>query len=218
MNTVELLKCVGSDEDIASAAWTSSTLTLTEERRERVPALVHQLYREGHHSPFEHSLLSFRCIVDNSTHVQLLKHRIGVSFNVESARYRAYREDKTYIPADAPEELQEMIRRASLESWERYHYIVNNHEVMGLTRSRAKEIAKYMLQFSSQVEMVITFNLRSFFHFQGLRNNTHAQMEIREVAQAMRNQVEETNQFRHALEAYDLVHKVGVDQNDNLQK
>jgi thymidylate synthase (FAD) len=204
MNTVELLKCVGSDEDIASAAWTSSTIELTPERQERVPALVHQLYREGHHSPFEHNYLKFKLIVDNSTHIQMLKHRIGVSFNVESARYRAYREDKTYIPNDANPELQELLKRTALEAWENYHYIVDNHETMGLTKARAKEIAKFVLPMSSQVEMVISFNLRSFFHFLGLRDSPHAQKEIREVAQEMKRLVIETNQFRHAIEAFDL--------------
>jgi thymidylate synthase (FAD) len=206
-NTVELLTITGSDEDIASAAWTSSTIELTEERKGRVPALVHMLYREKHLTPFEHTFMKFRCVVDNATHVQLLKHRIGCSISCESARYRKYRDFKSHIPDDVPEELQRMLERSSTEAWENYEYVIDNCEAIGLTRARAKEVAKLFLPFSSQVEMIVSFNMRSFLHFLGLRLSSEAQLEIREVAQKMRMAVEETGNFRHSLEAFDLSNK-----------
>ena len=165
---VELLHIDGNDERIAQAAWTSSTIELTEERRERVAGLVHTLLREKHWSPFEHNLISFRIIVSNSVHIQMLKHRIGVSFNVESARYRTYRDDKTYIPDDLCEEWQGLLLSATESCWKLYHRLIDDHEELGLEKSRAKEIAKFFLPMSTQVEMFVTFNLRSFFHFPDL--------------------------------------------------
>jgi thymidylate synthase ThyX len=58
------------------------------------------LASEGHHTPFEKSQLHFLVNVDQATHIHLLKHRIGVSINGESARYKELKEDKTYIPED----------------------------------------------------------------------------------------------------------------------
>ena len=203
-DTVELLFIEGNDERIAQAAWTSSTISLTEERKSRVAGLVHMLLREKHLSPFEHNLISFKLVVSNSVHTQLLKHRIGISINSESARYRKYRNFKTFIPKDLNPEWQNILLSASESCWKLYDRVIESHEEIGLTRARAKEIAKFFLPFSSQVEMFITFNLRSFFHFQDLRNSQHAQQEIRDVAQKMWELVEESGQFRHAMEAYSL--------------
>ena len=200
---VELLYIDGSDERIALAAWTSSTLEVNDERRERIPALVHSLWRQGHTSPFEHSLLSFRLIVNNSTHIQILKHRC-LSINVESARYRTYRKNKTYIPEDLNEDWQNLLLSMTESCWKVYHRLILDHEELGLEKSRAKEIAKFFLPMSTQVQMFVTFNLHSFFHFQKLRNSRHSQKEIRDVAQKMWDLVEESGNFRHSLEAFEL--------------
>ena len=201
---VELLFIDGNDERIAQAAWTSSTICLTEDRKSRVAGLVHTLLKNSHWSPFEHNLISFRLVVSNSVHIQMLKHRIGVSYNVESARYRTYREEKTYIPEDLDDEWKDHLLSMSNSCWKMYHRLIADHEEHGLTKSRAKEIAKLFLPFSTQVEMFATFNLRSFFHFQDLRNSVHAQKEIRDIAQRMWDLVEETGNFRHAMEAHSL--------------
>jgi thymidylate synthase (FAD) len=206
-DSVELLYIDGNDERIAQAAWTSSTIDLTEERKSRVASLVHTLWKSGHTSPFEHSSITFRMIVNNSTHIQMLKHRIGVSFNVESARYRSYRKNKTYIPDDLCDEWKSHLLSATESCWKLYHRIIADHEKLGLDKSRAKEIAKFFLPMSTQVEMFVTFNLRSFFHFQSLRNESHSQKEIQELAQKMWELVEKTNNFRHAMEAYSLYSK-----------
>ena len=50
------------------------------------------LASEGHHTPFEKSSLHFLVTVDQATHIHLLKHRIGVAINGESARYKELKE------------------------------------------------------------------------------------------------------------------------------
>lgn len=37
---------------------------------------------------------------DIASHIHLIKHRIGVSVNTESARYKELHEDKYYLPQD----------------------------------------------------------------------------------------------------------------------
>ena len=48
------------------------------------------------------------------------------------------------------------------------------------------------------------FNFRSFAHFQKLRNDEHAQVEIREIAQKMLDLIKETGQFDESIKAFGL--------------
>ena len=92
-NTVELLGYYGSDLVHAQSAWTSTSRDLTDSKLARVDKLLAMLATEGHHTPFEKSSLHFLVTVDQATHIHLLKHRIGVSINGESARYKELNED-----------------------------------------------------------------------------------------------------------------------------
>ena len=100
MNNVELIGFYGNDEVHSLSAWTSTSRDLTEEKRQRIPSLLKMLADEGHLTPFEKSSLHFLVTCDQASHIHLLKHRIGVSINGESARYKELKEDKTYIPDD----------------------------------------------------------------------------------------------------------------------
>ena len=75
-----------------------------------------------------------------------------------------------------------------------------------LGRKRAKESARFFKTFNSQITMDISFNWRSFAHFQQLRNSEHAQVEVRELAQQMLDQVKniEGNPFEKTIKAFGL--------------
>src|SRR5689334_8018873 len=103
-NSVELIGHYGGDETHALSAWTSTKRELTPERQKRIGAMLTQLAQAGHHTPFEKSAIHFLVTVDTATHIHLIKHRIGVSINAESARYKEHKTDKFYIPDDWPEE------------------------------------------------------------------------------------------------------------------
>ncbi|MEY4343280.1 MAG: hypothetical protein RL736_1078 [Pseudomonadota bacterium] len=99
-NTVELIGYYGSDDVHACSAWTSTSREITEEKRARIPSLLKMLAEAGHHTPFEKSSLHFLVNCDIASHIHLIKHRVGVSVNGESARYKELKEDKYYIPDD----------------------------------------------------------------------------------------------------------------------
>jgi thymidylate synthase (FAD) len=204
-NKVELLGYYGDDTVHASSAWTSTSRDLTEEKVNRIPKLLDMLASEGHHTPFEKSSLHFLVTVDQATHIHLLKHRIGVSINGESARYKELKEDKMYIPKDWDETLQQDLIDFTNEANEYYHKFL---EILTpkLGRKRAKESARFFKTFNSQITMDVMFNWRSFAHFQGLRNSEHAQVEVRELAQQMLDLVKniEGNPFEHTLKAFKL--------------
>ena len=75
-----------------------------------------------------------------------------------------------------------------------------------LGRKRAKESARFFKTMNSQITMDISFNWRSFAHFLNLRNSEHAQVEVRELAQEMLQQVKdiEGNPFELTIKAFKL--------------
>jgi len=222
-NKVELLGFYGSDLIHAQSAWTSTSRDLTEEKVSRVDKLLKMLANEGHHTPFEKSSLHFLVTVDQATHIHLLKHRIGVSINGESARYKELKEDKTYIPKDWNQlSLDKFNTHFGLhfdgtDTWgeillaytglgnDLYHKCLDSLTPI-LGRKRAKESARFFKTFNSQITMDVMFNWRSFYHFQKLRNDEHAQLEVREVAQMMLNLVKniEGNPFKFTIEAFNI--------------
>ena len=204
-NKVELLGYYGDDLVHACSAWTSTSRELTSEKIERVPKLLTMLATEGHHTPFEKSSLHFLVTVDQATHIHLLKHRIGVSINGESARYKELKEDKTYLPTDWPERWDTALRNFTNESNMLYHQCLDELTPI-LGRKRAKESARFFKTFNSQITMDIMFNWRSFAHFQQLRNSEHAQVEVQELAQQMLNLVKniEGDPFKHTIGAFKL--------------
>jgi thymidylate synthase (FAD) len=205
-NTVELLGWYGGDITHAQSAWTSTVRELTPEKLARVPALLAQLASAGHETPFEKSALHFLCTTDVASHIHALKHRIGVSLNGESARYKELREDRFYVPLDWPEDLQRRLAAHARESQALYHDAFAALEARGVPRKRAKESARFFLPYASQTTMDVQFNFRSFVHFQRLRNSPHAQVEIRTIAQRMVDLVHEIegNPFAASLAAFGL--------------
>lgn len=227
-NKVELLGYYGSDQVHAQSAWTSTSRDLNEDKIGRIPKLLDMLASEGHHTPFEKSQLHFLVTVDQATHIHLLKHRIGVSINGESARYKELKEDKTYLPEDwkgikLKEDLymndgvSDIKWSKDVEDW--YNVIADfttlsnglYHDCLEdltpiLGRKRAKESARFFKTFNSQITMDISFNWRSFAHFQGLRNSEHSQVEVRELAQKMLDLVKEIDgdPFKHTIKAFKL--------------
>ena len=204
-NQVELLGHYGSDLTHAQSAWTSTSRDLTEDKLARVDKLLNMLASEGHETPFEKSGLHFLVTVDQATHIHLLKHRIGVSINGESARYKELKEDKMMWPSDWSGIWKDKLVKYAEEGNRLYHESLEYFTPF-LGRKRAKESARFFKTFNSQITMDIMFNFRSFVHFQHLRNSPDAQKEVRELAEEMLNQVKniEGNPFEKTLAAFKL--------------
>lgn len=205
-NTIELVGHYGGDLEHALSAWTSTSRDLTPEKRARIPALLKQLASAGHHTPFEKSSLHFLVSSDVASHIHKLKHRIGVSINAESARYKELKEDRYLIPDDWPEAWKVALAEHSEKGLALYHQCLKELEASGLTRKRAKESARYFRGYNTQLTADVMFNWRSFMHFVSLRHKEDAQREIRFIAGDMLEQVRaiEGNPFEHSLKAFEL--------------
>lgn len=203
-NSVELVGWYGSDEIHALSAWTSTSRDLTDEKRSRVPQLLKMLAENGHETPFEKSSLHFLVTVDTSAHIHLLKHRIGVSINGESARYKELKDDKYHVPHDWSIEEQARYVAFMEDALMRYHETLKRLVDSGMSRKRAKESARFYLPYGNQITMDVMFNWRSFNHFLGLRMKPDAQLEIQEIAAKMLELVLAIpgNPFRHTAAAF----------------
>lgn len=236
-NSVELLGYYGSDQIIAQSAWTSTSRNLTEEKIERIPALLVQLWSQGHETPFEKASIHFLVNCDIASHIHLLKHRIS-SLNAESARYKELKEDKFYLPGDwknckssKPHILYDEDIYNDLDNWysilERYTEMGNRfyHQCLEdltpiLGRKRAKESARFFKTYNSQIQADVSFNLRSFANFLRLRNSEHAQLEIREIAQKMQDIVEniEDKPFKTTMWVITRANELWIQKQEEISK
>jgi flavin-dependent thymidylate synthase len=188
-NKVELIGFYGSDETIALSAWTSTSRDLSDEKRQRIPALVRRLWLDGHETPFEKVQLHFLVTCDIASHIHLLKHRIS-SLNAESARYKELKDDKYYIPEDwtvkfcLTDTWADRLIESTELSIQMYHEALEELTPI-LGRKRAKDTARYFLPYNTQITSDVMFNLRSFANFFQLRSSEHAQDEIRQIAWRM---------------------------------
>ena len=217
-NKVELIGYYGDDKVHACSAWTSTSRDLTPEKLERVPKLLKQLASEGHHTPFEKSALHFLVDTDIASHIHIIKHRIGVPVNGESARYKEIKEDKYYVPedwkglesSDSYDTIQGTDWAEILEDYTKLGNRLYHQALKDLTpklgRKRAKESARFFKTYNSQIQADVMFNWRSFNHFLSLRMKSNAQDEIHEIASEMLRLVKEIpdNPFKYTIEAFEL--------------
>ncbi len=229
-NTVELLGHYGSDETIACSAWTSTSRELTDGKRERIGKLINMLWSQGHETPFEKATVHFLVDTDIASHIHLLKHRMS-SLNAESARYKELKEDKYYLPEDWDETpLSNFVMIPDVcnnafgyeeefaeqdENWLKilarytelgnrlYHQCIADLEPV-LGRKRAKESARFFKTYNSQIQADVMFNMRSFANFLKLRRSPEAQLEIRQIADIMLEQVMSIsgNPFKETIQAW----------------
>lgn len=205
MNKVELLGTYGGDLEHALSAWTSTSRDLPPEKRERIPQLLAKLAKDGHHTPFEKSALHFLVDCEVASHIHIIKHRIAVAVNGESARYKELKEDRSYVPQDWPEDWKENLRIYTATAQILYHdcmkELVEKH---GFSKKRAKESARFFLGYNNVTTCDVMFNFRSFMHFLKLRNDDHAQDEIHQIAAQMLQLVREIpgDPFAHSLAGF----------------
>ena len=210
-NEIELIGFYGGDIEHACSAWTSTNRELSAEKISRIPTLLKMLANGSdgnpHGTPFEKSTLHFLAVTDIATHIHILKSRIGVSVNAESARYKELKDDKALIPSDWPEEWKNKLETHSANSFALYHECVRSLvEDHGFDKKRAKESARFFNPYATQLTADITFNFRSFVHFCKLRAVKGAQKEIREIAQEMIRQVMAIpgDPFHHSIRVWKL--------------
>ena len=188
---VTYIDSMGDDRRIAQAARVS-TAGLDNDR-EKYVGLVRALIRDGHWSPLESCTMTIAFDVPAFTRDQIIRHR-SMSFSVFSLRYSeakpvfwAPSDDRPLIQVgkaldyrrekgnhDQEVFSRKILRFTAEEAWESYTDMID----AGI----ANEVARTVLPNSIYSPFWATGSLRSWLHFIGLRNDEHAQYEVREAA------------------------------------
>lgn len=168
---VELIDSMGDDLKVANAA-RSSYKKFSPELNERDKRLVAKMLREHHGSPFEHCVFTFAVKAPLFVVQQWERHRIA-SYSEESGRYVELAPE-FYVPDDAD---WDFFKASYEDAYEMYKLL--------LDRGKSKERARIVLPLALYKSFWFTINARSLMNFLNLRNDEHAQWEIRQYAIAI---------------------------------
>lgn len=197
---VVLEATMGSDLTIVNNARVSFDQESTD-MGEAEEGLLNFLMRERHGSPWESVVFRFDVKAPIFVMREWARHRIS-STNEQSARY-------SVIPSDFYVPERDQVRkqvgkpgsysfdrieddavaegvRIALEAQQQAAYAT--YESLLMT-GVAKEVARIVLPVGMYSRMKWTVNLRALFNFLSLRNDQHAQWEIREYAKAIEKMV-----------------------------
>lgn len=196
---VELVDVLGSDRDVAQAAWISTDAESPGADRSEaaVRRVIRYMLRHRHTSPFEHAVIKLRVRVPMDCWRQWIRHRT-MSVNEYSTRY-APAIDATARTDPAAWRLQDQTGNHQGSAGlldERQGLILSQAEADFHARARhvyqqrldagvAREQARKDLPLSTYTEAYITWDLHNLLHFLELRLDSHAQPEIRAYAAAI---------------------------------
>lgn len=185
------LESYGTDADIAAAARLSYGRGTTKVNKDA--GLINYLYKNAHTSPFEMCEMKFQMRLPIFVMRQLVRHRTA-NLNEYSGRYSVMPE-LWYIPKieqicsqhatnkqgsgepltqSAAIEIQNMMNIASENAFITYQAL--------LDRGLARETAREILPLNTYTEVVWKMDLNNLLKFLILRDDPHAQWEIRQYA------------------------------------
>jgi thymidylate synthase (FAD) len=203
---VQLLGFLGDDDAPVDAARVSFTKQARNYSKEQNDKLTKYLLEHNHGSPFEMVTFKFHVKAPVVVWWQWVRHRMA-SYNFMSGRYvelddrdvhrpvtwrkqsksnKQGSEPGATIPADIGHYFNTERNRLYEECFRLYQEMLDN--------GVAKEQARLVLPFAAAYyEAIFQVNARSLMNFLSLREDSHAQEEIRLYAQALRQIVSITH-------------------------
>lgn len=157
---------------------------------------VANCYNAQHMSVFEHASATFRIEgISRACLAQLTRHRLA-SYSVESQRYCCVdvNGDDWYVMPESFPRIERIKFNVAMEE------IAMDYEAL-LDSGVKPEDARYLLPNATKTNLAMTMNVRELFSFLDLRQDSHAQWEIREMADAMEHALKErSGQWRKLME------------------
>lgn len=216
---VELIDYMGDDDAPVDAARVSFDKAASNYTKEQNDKLTKYLIEHDHGTPFEMVTFKFRVHAPVLVWWQWVRHR-HMSYNFVSGRYVPFKEDQVYRVPDDQWRLQSKSNKQGSEpgqflpattidgglhglesngQWlnhridELYAMSIKLYETM-IKQGVAKEQARLVLPgFAMYYTAIVQCNARSLMNFLRLREDDHAQYEIREYANAIRSIVSQTH-------------------------
>jgi thymidylate synthase (FAD) len=219
--SVDLVKASAQDSDVVWAARVSTVGEASIEARDQDPernaGLIRYLMRDRHGTPFEHNSMTFLVSAPIFVFREFMRHRVGWSYNEESARYRQL-EPVFYVPGsdrklvqegkpghyvfvDGTAEQHKIVVEATEEACRQAYAAYLEMLDAGI----AREVARGVLPVGTYSSMYATCNARSLMHFLALRTKredstfpSFPQREIEMVAEGMEAHFAELMPIVHA--------------------
>lgn len=208
---IELIDVMGDDLAVANNAKVSFDRQVTREEydsseavREHVHGLIRFLVKHRHGSPLERPVATFRVKAPIFVMREWHRHRVA-SLNEESMRYSLKDKAEFYVPA--PGDVRTQVGRPGHYTFEpitdevvvdeaiskielSQHFAFRTYKEL-VDMGVAKELARVVIPVGTFSTMIWQANLRAIFNFLSLRNDSNAQYEIRQYAEAMEGMVKE---------------------------
>lgn len=191
---VEVYQQIGNDRAICDTARVSTLGGGAETASDdKDSGLIRFLMANKHGSPFEHGSITYRVEAPIFVFWDHVRHRIGVSYNVESSRYRQLQPlffvaDEARVQSGKP---GAYTMRAGTEAQTDVMIDANDVAVSAawseyvamLDAGIAREQAMQVLPMSTVISAYVTFNPRSLMNFLELRLGP-ARKEMQQLAMA----------------------------------
>ncbi len=210
---VELIDHFGNDHMIVNVARVSYDKKADNYTDEQNTKLIRYLWNHKHSSPFRHPQFQFRIECPIYVERQLFKHQVGISINSISGRYVDF--------SDSYDTISEW-RKQSKNSKQGSEGKVDNQIACKKIEAKvidtckqaysllldlgvSKEQARTILPLNLNTSFIWTGSLLAFMHMCSLRLKPDAQVETREVVNAMLTAIGEIpgNPFKNVLEVID---------------
>jgi thymidylate synthase (FAD) len=209
--TVELVKSSASDSDVLFAARVSTlgeqSLAELQKDPERSRGLINYLMRDRHGSPFEHNSMTFLISAPIFVFREMMRHRVGWSYNEESGRYQELQPvfyvpgpDRKLVQVGRPgryqfEQGDESLHRSAKRRMAAGYRLAYTAYQKMLEDGIAREVARAVLPVGLYSSCYATCNARSLMHFLGLRTQhelakvpSFPQREIEMVGEKMESE------------------------------
>lgn len=161
----------------------------------KVKSFVEKQLSRGHYGPWEHPQITFAVKgVSRVTMAQITRHR-HITFDIQSMRYADFSEQEIVTPKSLTddehfsretgltdikqdrEELEQLYEQHVEDAVSFYNLMVEN--------GVPKEDARFILPLGTTVNMTFSGNARTFLHLLDMRKKANAQWEIRELSEAL---------------------------------
>ncbi|HJM88734.1 MAG TPA: FAD-dependent thymidylate synthase [Dehalococcoidia bacterium] len=208
---VRVIDYMGDDTAIVQAARVSYGRGTKQSRQDA--GLIRYLMRNWHTTPFEMCEIKYHVKLPIFVARQWIRHRTA-SVNEHSARYSIL-DNEFYIPppeqlaaqstvnrqgrgevlsADDAARVQELLREDAERSYGHYQELLNEdadgNEIDPTKPALARELARMNLSLNFYTQWYWKIDLHNLLHFLWLRNDAHAQQEIRAYADVMLDTVQ----------------------------
>lgn len=200
---VELInKTPDAEMHIVEVARVSSS---RKNKKDKPEGLLNYLIKHKHWSPFEHSHVTFEIETSKAIGIQLIRHR-SFAFQEFSQRYqdvnqmgdmfepielRAQCEDNRQSSTkviDPKFDIMGVVSYPASEAVEKHFESCQTLYNRLLEAGVAREQARMVLPLATKTKIHMSGSIRSWIHFLELRDDEHAQKEIRLVAQEIKKQ------------------------------